>query len=255
METETNTETKKQDILTEFNEKHFDIWRRKTASRNWILLPPLTAEEHEEVKVFSRKSAQKKVKETGHEEDYEQEYWRAHNGKYAEWSFRKQINFPPPDLTIGESHKYVGEDIIIEEEKFGIKCSKVGQAALVFKKPTLPEIILIMHGNDVYLCGIASVKIMKECHDELLKKSARNQKKAGLTIEGYENLYPFSNTYEYLKRQHVTSKITGKSIKTTCDALSALLEKEESLSALLEKEEFVNFYNKNYKTAKKALKK
>jgi hypothetical protein len=216
-----------EEVLKFFQSEHITIWKSKVASGEWVLLPRLSEEEKSAVDEFSSNCIPVKMAETGHQKDPKREYIRIYNGKCAEWALMKHLGLEPPDMTIGDSRLHMGKDIELFGEKFGIKCSVVGQAALVFKKPVMPEIILVQRNDDYYLCGIASMKVMRENNDIKLMKSALNSQKAGLTMEGYGNLQQLEGTLRYLKLRNATSKTTGLTVQKTCEQFVELYGNKE----------------------------
>lgn len=219
----------KQEILNVFYSEHVKLFDCKVTSGEWNRLPELSKEEEAIIEEFTTKSIKRKMEEEGHKRDPEKERLRISNGKRAEWALMKYVDLPAPDMTIGESFNYMGQDLELHGKKFGIKCSKLGQAALVFKKPKMPEIILVQKGDNFYLCGIASPKLMRENNEQLLMKSALNTQKAGFTINGYENLENFHVVVNYLKSEirNKISKTTQKSVDETYKMVSQLLKHEE----------------------------
>ena len=202
------------DPIAEFRYEHNSLFSEKVKSNQWILLPALSDEEQHRIDEFSNECAILKVEEELHKKDKEREYDRIRTGKSAEASLRKYLNLPFPDLTLGPSYRYPVRDISIKENDYGIKCSKLGQAALVFTEPRISEIILIKSDEKYYLCGVANINIMKNHNDKSLIKSANNSKKAGLTIEGYKSLLPLkaSSATDQLPKSVMNSDNIGLKI-------------------------------------------
>jgi len=215
------------DLLGSFKNEHLEFWRDSVKSGEWMLLPFLNDDEKSVVEEFARNCIPVKMSESGHQKDPQREYARIYNGKRAEWALMKHLGFPPPDMTIGDSHMHKGKDIELFGEKFGIKSSVAGQAALVFKRPVMPEIILVQNGDNFYLCGLASIKSMRDNNDVRLMKSALNSQKAGLTMEGYKNLIPLGMVVKYLKYRDATSRTTGLTVERTCEQFIELCDNKE----------------------------
>lgn len=153
-------------ILNQYDREHRTLWNEKITSKDWLLMPMLSLKEKEQVEIFSNDCVKEKLKEVEHQNDFQKEYIRIYNGKCAEWSLRNYLGMIAPDLSIGNSYLYIGKDIEIDGKEFGIKCSKLGQAPLIFKNPTISEIILIQDRDSFYNSG-ATIEIILKSLDEI----------------------------------------------------------------------------------------
>ena len=105
------------------------------------------------------------------------------------------------DWTIGDSKKYHKPDLGGIGIKMGIKTVDYGLFPIIFKQSYSPEIINISWKNKyVYVCGIASVKVLNDYQSVDLIKDTRLRDKGTKTgFCGFEHLKPL-NSLDKLKK-------------------------------------------------------
>lgn len=166
----------------------------------------LSEKELTDIDAHAQSAVEIKIKELHHKNDGKKEYERIWLGKVAEFIFAKTYDLPLPDLTVGPSKNYDKSDVIVYGREFGIKASKIGNAALVHKKPKRREIIIIKNDDIMYIAGIATIDSMMKNIDDDLLRLAMNPNKSGFTMEGYKTLYSIDDAIEELKVRQAKKK-------------------------------------------------
>lgn len=187
-------EKTKREVISEFENDIPVLFEEKL--RAGLVIGPLPAPDEMAVQLIRAHAIDAtkiKLTERHHQNDYDREEKRIYNGKEAEWVLRIYLKLPPPDLTVGPSTKHNVADVVYRNQRIGVKSSQLtnGNAAMVHKVPKRPEIIMVKNENGWYIFGVGTIEVMKNNQDIRLLKTAYNDSKAGLTIDGYRQLIPF----------------------------------------------------------------
>lgn len=138
-------------------------------SRNFkrVLIDP---EYLAKIKELAGKIVRKKMTESHHRVDHNQEIKRFTSGFMGEAALEKLLNVKIIDWTIGDSASYHYPDI--PGYNVGIKTVEKGKFPIIFKDNRYPQIICIRSDNIdnlVFVCGLATPKVLNECQsDELI---------------------------------------------------------------------------------------
>jgi hypothetical protein len=146
---------------------------------------------------FAEEFQKQKAGEHVHNIDNEYELKRYITGFAAEIALEKFLGIKILDTTFGKSENYHHADLKQAGINIGIKCSLFGNYPVVFNSPNNAEIITVLKDTRVYICGVATIKAMKEFSDENLilnaKFKARGVKSG---FYGFDQLIPFKNLDE-----------------------------------------------------------
>jgi len=150
---------------------------------------------------FVREVIKEKNKEQHHQIDNCNEYKRFYTGMLGELAIEEYLGVTFVDLSIGNSGKYNRADLKDLGVNIGIKTVEYGKFPVVTKNPTYPEIINIKFAcNKVYVCGVATISILKSHQDDnliLSKKLRERNVKTG--FDGINCLIPIKNYYDIKK--------------------------------------------------------
>jgi len=154
------------------------------------------------IKKFAAQLAKAKTTERHYRIDGEALVKRTVTGLLGEAAVEKLLGISIIDWTIGHSKKYNKPDINIDAGlRVGIKTVEYGLFPLVRVNPISPEIICIKTQDDeVLVCGVASVAVLKKYQDKKLVRPAgarRRGAKAGFF--GFDYLKRFTTVSELRK--------------------------------------------------------
>lgn len=154
---------------------------------------------------FANEVVSEKMKEQQHQKDSAKETKRWKTGTLGEFALEKLLDSPGQivNWTVGKSAKYnvpdlqkLGLNIGIKSINSTDKNSTDCLFPLTLKNPVRPEIIVIVRadGKGFFVCGLATVEVLKKYQDDKLKCIANNDLKTG--FYGFEHLIPFKNLTE-----------------------------------------------------------
>ena len=135
----------------------------------------------------------------------ENAYKRDGNSKMVRWStgpagelaVQAVLKTPFVDLSIGHSKSYNHADLKAIGLNVGIKTVRYGLFPLVPINPTRPEIIVVRKEDRFYICGVATVAVLKKFSSRRLVKDPnayKENKKTG--FYGFDQLAPFRTLQE-----------------------------------------------------------
>lgn len=157
----------------------------------------LTAADVELVREFAKQFQKAKSFEHLHQIDDEQEIKRYMTGFSAELALEKMLGVKILDTTLGKSENYNHADLKENGINIGIKCAHYGNYPVVFKKPYNAEIVTVLRGNKVYVCGVASIQTMLDYADDNLILNAKFRARGVKSgFYGFDQLIPFNNLDE-----------------------------------------------------------
>lgn len=157
----------------------------------------LTPADVELVRTFAKQFQKAKSTEHIHQIDNEQEIKRYMTGFSAELALEKMLGVKILDTSLGKSENYNHADLKENGINIGIKCAHYGNYPVVFKKPYNAEIVTVLRGNKVYVCGVATVQTMLDYADDNLILNAKFRARGVKSgFYGFDKLIPFSNLDE-----------------------------------------------------------
>lgn len=127
------------------------------------------------IRNFAKEVSQAKLKERHYQIDDGSMEKRFFTGFMGELAVSMILEGFKLDLSIGDSSKFNLPDI--SKHNLGIKTVEWGKFPIVHKNPKRSEIINVLHKNTVYVCGIASVQVMKQHSSDDLILSAMLREK------------------------------------------------------------------------------
>lgn len=164
---------------------------------NKAVVIELTAADVELVREFAKQFQKAKSFEHLHQIDDEQEIKRYMTGFSAELALEKLLGVKILDTSLGKSENYNHADLKDNGINVGIKCAHYGNYPVVFKKPYNAEIVTVLRGNKVYVCGVASIQTMLDYADDNLILNAKFRARGVKSgFYGFDQLIPFTNLDE-----------------------------------------------------------
>lgn len=164
---------------------------------NKAVVIELTAADVELVREFAKQFQKAKSFEHLHQIDDEQEIKRYMTGFSAELALEKLLGVKILDTSLGKSEHYNHADLKDNGINVGIKCAHYGNYPVVFKKPYNAEIVTVLRGNKVYVCGVASIQTMLDYADDNLILNAKFRARGVKSgFYGFDQLIPFTNLDE-----------------------------------------------------------
>lgn len=164
---------------------------------NKAVVIELTAADIELVREFAKQFQKAKSFEHLHQIDDEQEIKRYMTGFSAELALEKLLGVKILDTSLGKSENYNHADLKENGINVGIKCAHYGNYPVVFKKPYNAEIVTVLSGNKVYVCGVASIQTMLDYADDNLILNAKFRARGVKSgFYGFDQLIPFANLDE-----------------------------------------------------------
>lgn len=155
----------------------------------------------DKIKKFADNVVERKKNEDHHKDDSEKEYKRFYTGTLGEAAIEEFLGIEIIDWSIGDSKNYTGADLRRLGINIGVKTVEYGKFHVIHKRPVRPEIITFKTKDDeVLVCGIASVGVLKRYQDDdliLSKKLRERGVKTG--FYGYRELKPFANLNDLKK--------------------------------------------------------
>lgn len=122
-----------------------------------------------EIETFVEKLILEKRNELHHKIDCFNERKRFVTGFMGEAAMEILLKVEIIDYSIGNSIIYHSSDLKQCGYDVGIKTVEYGKFPVIFKKPERSEIFLIKKGkNDLYVCGLATVELLKIFQDDEL---------------------------------------------------------------------------------------
>jgi hypothetical protein len=146
---------------------------------------------------FAQKFQAEKSGESVHQIDNDKEIKRYMTGFAAELAVERLLGVKILDTTFGHSDNYNHADLKAAGLDIGVKCSLLGNYPVVFKKPHNAEIITVLHGTRVFICGLASIQTMtKFCDEDLILNEKFKARGVKTGFYGFDQLVPFKNLDE-----------------------------------------------------------
>ena len=144
----------------------------------------------EKIKELAEKIVRKKMTESHNLVDHNQEIKRFTTGLMGEAALENLLGIKIIDWTIGDSASYHYPDI--PGCKVGIKTVEKGKFPIIFKDNWYPQIICIRSDrfdNLVFVCGLATPKVLNECQsDELILDPNLRRRGTKTGFWGFSNL-------------------------------------------------------------------
>jgi hypothetical protein len=150
------------------------------------------------LKNFVNLLIKEKQKETHHQIDKYQEYKRFYTGLLGEAALEELLNINIIDWEIGDSRNYNKADLSKQNLNIGIKTVEYGKFPIIHKNSIRPEIINVkINDTDIFICGLASIKVLLEYQEEHLILSPFLKEKGTKTgFYGFNKLIKFNNLNE-----------------------------------------------------------
>ncbi len=146
---------------------------------------------------FAKNFQEAKKDEKIHQIDNDQEIKRYMTGFAAELALEKMLGVRIMDTSFGHSDNYNHADLSSIGINVGIKCSLYGNYPVVFKSPHNAEIITVLKGIRVYVCGVATIKdMLTYCDDDLILNPKFKARGVKTGYYGFEHLQHFKNLDE-----------------------------------------------------------
>lgn len=146
---------------------------------------------------FIKQFQRAKQNEHIHQIDNDQEIKRYMTGFAAELALEKFLGVQIMDTSFGHSDNYNHPDLGSLGINMGIKCGLYGNYPVVFKQPKNAEIITVLRGTKIYICGVATVKDMIDYSDDNLILNAKFRARGVKSgFYGFDQLKPFKNLEE-----------------------------------------------------------
>lgn len=153
----------------------------------------------ERIRRFAKRMAEKKMEEAHYKVDGGSLVKRLITGLTGEAAVEEMLGIDIIDWTIGKSQKYNVADI--QELGIGVKTVEYGLHPLVSVHPKMPQIICVkMSENEVIVCGLASIKVLKKYQDlNLVRAKGARLRGTKAGFYGFSKLDAF-NTVRQLKK-------------------------------------------------------
>jgi len=146
---------------------------------------------------FAKQFQIAKSTEQIHKIDNDQEIKRYMTGFSAELALEKMLGVKILDTTFGKSENYNHADLKGLGINIGIKCAHYGNYPVVFKKPYNAEIITVLRGDKVFVCGVASIQTMIDyCDDNLILNAKFRARGVKSGFYGFNQLLSFKDVDE-----------------------------------------------------------
>lgn len=144
---------------------------------------------------FVRDVQAAKRQEQHHQADPNNERKRFYTGMLGECAVEELLNVSFVDWSIGDSKAYHVGDLSSIGLNVGIKTVEHGSFPVIFTYPKRPEIICVrMNETQVYVCGLATVAMLRQYQDSSLIKSPSLRNRGTKTCYyGFDQLKPFQN--------------------------------------------------------------
>jgi hypothetical protein len=154
----------------------------------------------DKINKFCDELKEEKMKEGHYMIDDGQMIMRFRTGFTGEAVFNQFLGINSLDLSIGKSKDYNKDDLGLAGLKCGIKTAEMSKYHVVHKNPVRPEVLLIRENDlDFYICGLATLNMLKEYQDDGLILSHKLRARGVKTgFYGYKDLLKFNN-YDELK--------------------------------------------------------
>ncbi|MDB4330256.1 hypothetical protein N9948_00825 [bacterium] len=181
------------DIIDYINEK--DTPESKTPTYERCVLPYIKdfikidffEDELIPIREFSKKVIKEKMKEEHYQKDYGSLEKRFFTGFLGELALSMILEDFKIDLSVGDSFDFNFPDI--KKYNLGIKTVEWGKFPLIHKKPKRKEVINLLDGNTIYVCGIASIESMlKNSSDDLILSPNLRERNVKTGFYGFKDL-------------------------------------------------------------------
>lgn len=146
---------------------------------------------------FATQVISAKSKEGAYVRDGKSKSIRWTTGPAGELAVQAVLKTPFVDLSIGESKSYNHADLRAIGLNVGVKTVRYGLFPMVPINPTRPEIIVIRKDDRFYVCGVATVEVLKKYSSRNLIKDPnafKENKKTG--FYGFGEVLPFQTLTE-----------------------------------------------------------
>ncbi len=167
-------------------------------NKNKFTLINIEKKEVEKVTKFVTELILKKEIEPHHKIDPNQEFKRFFTGFLGELSLEKLLGVQFIDWEIGNSVRFNIADLNCLNLNVGIKTVEYGKFPIIHKKVIRPEIINVkLTDSQIYVCGFASIQVLKNYQDDKLILSPALRRKGTKTgFFGFDELIPFQDIDE-----------------------------------------------------------
>jgi len=149
---------------------------------------------------FAKKFQKAKEGEHVHRIDNDQEIKRYMSGFAAELAIEKLLGVKIMDTSFGHSDNYNHADLKSLGIDIGVKCCLYPNYPVVFKQPKNAEIITVLRGTKVYVCGVATIQnMLNNVDDDLIMNEKFRARGIKTGFYGFNELLPFK-TLDDLKQ-------------------------------------------------------
>jgi hypothetical protein len=158
------------------------------------------------IRNFAKNIPQQKLKEKHYRIDDDSLEKRFFTGFLGELAVNLLLGNLSLDLTIGDSKDFNVPDL--PKLNIGIKTVEWGKFPIVSKNPKTSEIINIVRGNTVFICGIATVdNLKKNSSDDLVLSRKLVQRNVKTGFYGFNELKFFTKEkFEKIINQNLVRK-------------------------------------------------
>jgi len=159
------------------------------------------------IRNFAKNIPQQKLKEKHYRIDDDSLEKRFFTGFLGELAVNLLLGNLSLDLTIGDSKDFNVPDL--PKLNIGIKTVEWGKFPIVSKNPKTSEIINIVRGNTVFVCGIATVdNLKKNSSDDLVLSRKLVQRNVKTGFYGFNELKFFTKEkFEKVISQNLVRKL------------------------------------------------
>lgn len=154
----------------------------------------LPEETKNKLRLFVEEVISKKESEEHHKVDNSQETKRWYTGFGGECALEIYLGSEYVDLSVGDSKSYHVSDLSKLNLDIGVKTVEFGKFPVIFKTSRSPQIIIVKHGDDFYICGLATIEALtKYQSDDLILSPLLRKRNTKTGFYGFESLEPFKD--------------------------------------------------------------
>lgn len=157
----------------------------------------LTGSDIAQARDFVNEVLKVKLQEDEHKRDGDQEMKRWMTGRLGEMGLETFLGASFTDWSVGLSWKYDVSDLGRIGVSAGVKTASWGNYPTVPQDPRHKEVILVLEGTDVHICGLAKQSVMMMYSDDNLIMNPKLRAKGTKTgFYGFSELLRFDDLEE-----------------------------------------------------------